>query len=970
MDNITLIKNEFNTKQKINRVKIIISQNMIENEGEDMKKLLILSMLVASMILLVACGGETTAAMTTLLTDSTTLAPTTNAPTTIQPTTQAPTTAVPTTAVPTTQAPTTIITTTETTTETTTTGVVPVELNVSASKPYIFLNTSEPILLSDYTYRALDATVTLADGVISNLSDGLDISEGQLTANTVGMHTFDFTYDEATFMVYVFAKNELDTDYLVYTMSYSELPDGPIPEDHTIATINGGSTGIKNGYLFVDSPDIADPTRVLLPDFLKGFKNYIIEVDFTILTAVEETRWASVMYRYSTDNYFQMAIRQGATATNGVEFAKAINGQWNVPLTVAYKENIDPEKIYRLKIDLFGAVAKEYIDDELQIEYKNARDYSNGHIGMQASGVRAIYNNFEIRIPESYIDYTTIEYQNIAQVYTAPTNIINAPTVLQNIETQADIDLLKEDIRPTTALFDINPALSAINNSSEVLLTFIDILELTKDRTIPAFRTTLPFVAQNLAVQLSDFGVRDAFLISTNASAIERARSQYDLIRGVYQINYDPAKPFLSDSDLLLIRNETNMAGAVAVLLPVEYASRHNVEYLQKRLVTVWVNTESKEDESVYQAIVSGANGLVNHDVLNVYQIFNTFPENSLMRLPLIIGHRGMPSQAPENTVEGSWMAYEAGADVIELDIYLTTDNEIVVMHDSTTTRTASGTLTIEESTLAQVRELTIIDNFGTFPGIPVPTLEDYFIRFKGEEVIIFIEIKSTNANIVAALRTLIEEYDFFDQAVVITFHPAQATIMRDVLPEISVGLLNSGLLNDMNVNSSISATINQIVPLKTTLNPYFLPVTKEILTQLQHRAITVWPWTLNNPADFYNQIHLGVGGITTDYSSWISEELIEFWVPQTEFVYSISIPTTIQIMGRFGNRADFNYPFPFEFIMLSGEETGITFGTKNSITGATSPGDVYLLPYLETTLSDGSQLVLYYDIVHIQINN
>jgi glycerophosphoryl diester phosphodiesterase len=964
-----LLDDEINSYQKIydkykaaiengNNKKNIIDKLLKEYEGDNMKKIWILSLLVLS-LLLVACGGNTTESTTN--STETTTAGTNPTTVTIEQTTLAPTTTVPTTEAPTTQAPTT-------TEQTTTESEEPVELSVSASKPYIFTNINEEKLLSDYVYRSVDGSMTLADGTISNVSEGLTISAGNLTALSVGMHTFDFTYGDESFVVYVFSKNAEDSDYLVYSMSYTDLPDGPIPDDYIVETLGTGSTGIKNGYLYVDSPDIADPTRVLLPEYLKGFKNYIIEVDFSILTAVEETRWASVMYRFSTANYFQMAIRQAATATNGVEFAKAINGQWNVPLTTAYKENIDPSKIYRLRIDLFGAVAKEYINDELLIEYKNARDYSTGYIGVQSSGARAIYNNFEIRIPETYIDYTNIEYQNVPTVYTPETDIIMAPTVIQTVQSQDDIDQLQMDVRGSTALFDINPSLSAINSSSEVLLEFRDILELVKGKTIPAFRTSLPFVAQNLAVNLGDLGVRDVFLISSNGAAIERARSQYELIRGVYQINYDPEKPILSDEDLLLIKNETNMHEAVAVLLPVEYATKYNVDYLQRLLVTVWVDTSGKDNPDIYQAIVSGAQGMVNDDALNVYDIFDTFPENSLMRLPLIIGHRGMPSAAPENTVEGSWLAYQAGADVIELDIYLTTDNEIVVMHDTTTERTTDGNLTVENSTLAELRELTIIDNFGTFPNIPLPTLEEYFIRFKGEKIVLFIEIKSTNANIVPALRTLIEEYDFFDQSVVITFHTAQALYMREYLPEVSVGLLNSGLLNAENVSSSLAATINQVVPIKTTLNPYYVPVTKDILLQMQHRGITIWPWTINNPDHFIDQITLGVGGITTDHSDWISDEIIEFYVPNTEFTYSISNPTTVELMGRFGNRSGFDYPFLFQFEIISGAETGITFGTRNSITGATSVGDVYVLPYLETTLSDGTILRLYYDIVHVQI--
>ncbi len=970
-----------------NKDKFDFNLSINKTEGEYMKKVWILALIAAIMMVMTACNSETsssssstttTQSSTLSTTESTTQEPTTTTSTTEMTTTVTTTESTDTTTEITTTTTETTTTTTEstttttenttTTTETTTETQPTVDLTVSVSKPYIFLDTDQPILLSEYIYRTVDGPITLDMASITNLSEGLTINNGELTALFAGMHTFDFLYGEEGFLVYVFAKNPEDTDYLVYSMSYSDLPNGSLPDDYTIATMGSGSTGINNGYLFVDSPDIADPTRVLLPDYLKGFKNYIIEVDFTILTAVEETRWASVMYRYSPDNYFQMAIRQGATATNGVEFAKAVNGQWNVPLTVAYHENINPATMYRLKIDLYGAIAKEYINDQLLIEYKNARDYSNGHIGVQASGVRAIYNNFEIRIPENYIDYTTIEYQNVPAVYTPETNIIMAPTVVQAVQTQADIDSLREEIRGSTAMFDINPSLSAINSSSEVLLTFIDILELTKDRTIPAFRTRLPFVAQNLAVKLEELGVRDVVLISSNIAAIQRAREQYDLIRGVYEVTYNPNKPELTDADLLIIRNETNISGAVAVLLPIEYATRHNVSYLQKRLVSVWVNTTGLDDTSVIQAIVSGANGLINDDAVSVYDIFDRFPENSMMRLPLIIGHRGMPSDAPENTIEGSWLAYEAGAEVIELDVYLTTDNQIVVMHDTSTTRTTNGSLIVESSSLAELRELRILDSFGTYPDIPIPTLEDYFLRFKGENVILFIEIKSTNADIVPVLRTLIEAYDFFDQSVVITFHVAQALIMREILPEVSVGLLSGGLINTGNLSSSLSATINQIVPIKTTLNPHYVPVTKELLLELQHRGITVWPWTINNPDHFLEQLILGVGGITTDHSYWISDEYIEFWVTQTSFTYSISNPSLIELMGRFGNRSGFEYPFPFQFDILAGEDTGITFGTKNSITGATNKGDVYLLPYLTTTLSNGEQITLYYDVIHIQI--
>ena len=632
-----------------------------------MKKLMVLLMLASSFILFIACGNTTES--------------TTQSTTTTQPTTEEPTTEV------------TTVTTQTTTTESNETA----ELSVSSSKPYIFVDVNESVNLQDYSFRTLNGEITLDEANVSNISEGLTIESSILSVSSEGKYTFDISYNDTVLKVYVFAKLAEATDYLIYTVDFSDYPNGDLPSDYSIENIGLGTTGIKDGYLFVDSPDIGDPTRVLLPSFLSGFKNYIIEVDFTILSAVENSRWASLMYRFSTDNYFQMCVRQNAVATNGVEFAKAVNGQWNVPMTASFTEMINPASIYRMKVDLFNSNVKEYIDDQLLIEYDYARDYSNGHIGVQASGARAIFNNFEIRVPETYIDYSSIEYQTLADVYTPETNLLMAPTVVQTIETQDDIDSLSTEVRPATALFDINPNLEAVNDDNEVLMSMIDILEVTKVNTIPAFRTDVGFVGSILAIKLEELGVRDSFVISSNPTVLKVATSRYSLIRGVLEILYDEEKPVLTDDDLLAIRNDTNSSSALAVMLPIEYATRYNVDYLQRRLVTVWVDTHGLEDYDVIQGVVSGANGLVTDNYKNVYTIFDRFPENAMMRLPLIIGHRGMPSVGPENTVEGSVLAYEAGADIVELDIYLSADNEIIVMHDDKTERTTDGNLVVEE---------------------------------------------------------------------------------------------------------------------------------------------------------------------------------------------------------------------------------------------------------------------------------
>lgn len=93
--------------------------------------------------------------------------------------------------------------------------------------------------------------------------------------------------------------------------------------------------------------------------------------------------------------------------------------------------------------------------------------------------------------------------------------------------------------------------------------------------------------------------------------------------------------------------------------------------------------------------------------------------------LPLIIAHRGASANAPENTMTAFKLAWEEGADGIEGDFFLSSDGEVVCIHDGNTKKTSSGQLDVGKSTLAQLRKL----DYGQwkdpkFEGEQIPTLE------------------------------------------------------------------------------------------------------------------------------------------------------------------------------------------------------------------------------------------------------
>jgi glycerophosphoryl diester phosphodiesterase len=838
-------------------------------------------------------------------------------------------------------------------------------VTLRAGKNFLLTDAGVGADLTKYLFKGEFGEFTLDQATFADLPQGVSVAGGFLVAAAKGIFFVTGSYSGNPFEVTLIAKEPAETEYVIFEASYSQLPDGPIPDDYTI---NSGAASIKDGRIQLEGRTNS-PTRVLLPGYLQGFKNYIIESDFTILSANEPTRWASFMYRFGGSGYFQMAIRQNATATNGVEFAKWINNGWNVPKTTSHTEAINPEKMYRIKIDLFGETVREYIDGTLMITYENASDFTNGYLGMQASGAVAVYNNIKVTLPVDYVDTSSIELTMLPELYTPETGAVQPPSVMKWAESAADLTAMTEEVRPQVLILQVDHTMEVVNSSGLRIMPVLQALQLIDGRVIPAFYVRNRDVAVNLAGMLKEYGVRDVFLISRNPLAITDARTQYNMLRGILEIDYVSTKPNLGSADLLDIRNRVNMAGALGALLPYQYVTKENVEYLQWRLVSVFANATNQTDAQIHQGILSGANGVLTNDIESAYALMSMLPANSILRTPMIIGHRGMPSKAPENSLEGSILAYQEGANVIELDIYLSSDNRLIVMHDATTGRTASSNLTVESSTLEQLKELTLQDTTGNFPGLRIPTLDEYFAEFKGKDVQIFIEIKSTKPEIVPVLRALIEEYEFFDQVVVITFHTSQADNMRLVLPEISVGYLNTSLASASNLNGSILSILNNVVPIKTTYNPEVSPLTPDLLRELNYRGITTWPWTINTANQLYQNFVNNVGGLTTNFTYLMKNDWVALKMNQTRYSFQLSeAPASVQLRAVIETLGGQTYEFPPEYILLTDGGTGASIDATGNVTGFTQTGTVQILVFFRGTFGNGTQYRIYDELITIEV--
>src|SRR5438445_3289928 len=139
-----------------------------------------------------------------------------------------------------------------------------------------------------------------------------------------------------------------------------------------------------------------------------------------------------------------------------------------------------------------------------------------------------------------------------------------------------------------------------------------------------------------------------------------------------------------------------------------------------------------------------------------------------------VVGHRGAMGHCPENTLASFERGLELGADWIEMDVHLSRDGELVVIHDETVDRTTNGSGLVQDHTLVELNELDAGSWFGAaYVGQRIPTLGEVldWARFRG--AVLDIEIKNAPiyyAGIEEMVVHTLDRYGMTDQAIVISF--------------------------------------------------------------------------------------------------------------------------------------------------------------------------------------------------------
>ena len=242
----------------------------------------------------------------------------------------------------------------------------------------------------------------------------------------------------------------------------------------------------------------------------------------------------------------------------------------------------------------------------------------------------------------------------------------------------------------------------------------------------------------------------------------------------------------------------------------------------------------------------------------------------------LVIAHRGGRSLGPENTIYTFKRALDLGVDVLEMDLQITKDDALVILHDRKVNRTTNGNGRVEDFTLAELKKLDAgfrwsPDNSGSFPlrnkGITIPTLAEVFKAFPDTRM--NIEIKSSQVNTIQDFCRIIHDHGMAEKVVVACFDSGKLGEFRSVCPEVATSAGASEALmfywlQRVQLESAYSPSAEALQIPEAYRDQQIM--TRSFLDAAHGRNMRVHVWTVNDPESMQRLIGMGVDGIMTDY--------------------------------------------------------------------------------------------------------
>ncbi len=235
-----------------------------------------------------------------------------------------------------------------------------------------------------------------------------------------------------------------------------------------------------------------------------------------------------------------------------------------------------------------------------------------------------------------------------------------------------------------------------------------------------------------------------------------------------------------------------------------------------------------------------------------------------------IFAHRGFSGKYPENTMLAFEKAVEIGVDGIELDVHLTKDNELVIIHDEDIKRTCDGEGLVKDMTAEQLKKY---DASATFRGVygfcGIPTLREYFELVKDTPIITNIELKTgvyEYPTIERRVIDLINEYGLGEKIILSSFNHFTIRRCEEIAPEIKRGFLSGDWLVDFGKYTKERNA--------QCCHPWHITLNEDSVSEMHQAGCEINTWTVNEYEDIERLAAMGVDSLIGNFPDRMIEKL------------------------------------------------------------------------------------------------
>ena len=257
----------------------------------------------------------------------------------------------------------------------------------------------------------------------------------------------------------------------------------------------------------------------------------------------------------------------------------------------------------------------------------------------------------------------------------------------------------------------------------------------------------------------------------------------------------------------------------------------------------------------------------------------------------MTVAHRGGAGTAPENTLAAFRMGMEAGADALELDIHLSRDGYIMVMHDALLARTTKEVGAIADYTYEELKSFDaarLYQERERFGSQQIPTFEDVLqlIKSQTRPIQLQVEIKLNDKEeryegIEEKLVAMLKAFDMIDRTTVISFDFPTLQTIQQLEPSLKLGALISKKFMVSIGSKGPTAVAKTLRDLKVDYAAVkYTYLSEKLYNALREEKLSIGAWTVNDAETMKKFLEMGVDFITSDYPSLLVQETAKLYKP------------------------------------------------------------------------------------------